>query len=461
MQLNIHVIEDRLREEIQVRQLTGQVVDGMAEKLDAARGDRQACLSIHDQLKNLPIRSNWPYHEPSDLACIRDNRPEAANLPTLYLSEIEIENKILGGWLGRIVGCILGKPLEVDWSQEDIADYLAKANALPLSDFIPPQSRNGKVLRRDSAPSMRGLVHFAQEDDDLNYMCLTVKLLEKIGFDFHTLDVGINWLESIPFMWTWGPEHVVYLNLATAIGEHTPMDVDLEDIAGTFNPGFEYIGAQIRTDVYGYVCPGNPEKAAELAWRDACLTHRKSGIYGAMWIAAMNASAFLLLDPEQIILSGLAQVPRKSRFSEAILRVIEWCQTDPDWQTTGRRIRNTYNEYGPAGTINNAACVAAALLHGWRAGMHSPAEQYEQVITIAAQMGYDTDCNGASAGSVAGVILGASMLPEKWIHSIHDDLHTCVAEFGKVSIRQMASRTYQLSRIYRSFRNSMVNIRNG
>ena len=36
----------------------------------------------------------------------------------------------------------------------------------------------------------------------------------------------------------------------------------------------------IRADAYGYACPGRPELAAELAWRDAGLTHRRTGIYG-------------------------------------------------------------------------------------------------------------------------------------------------------------------------------------
>lgn len=449
MDLPLSVIENRLKEEIISRSLAGYCIDGLAARLESARGSRPVLMALHDELQHLPQQDRWQYVEPSALPDIQAQRPPAPTLPAFYLSEAEVLNKIYGGWLGRAAGCILGKPLEVGWDHEQIRDYLEKAGALPLDDFIPAQSRNGKVLRRDCVPSMRGYVQLAQEDDDLNYMCLAVKLLENRGPGFSTLDVGMNWLSSIPFLWTWGPEHVVYLNLAAAIGEHEPKEIDLERITGFMNPGVEYIGAQIRTDVYGYVCPGMPEKAAELAWRDAYLTHRRNGIYGAMWIAAMNAAAFTLLDAEAVILAGLAQIPTRSRFAEAIHQTIAWCQADGDWRTTAQRIRDSYDAYTFAGAINNACCVAASLLYGWGDGSSLPAEAYERTITIAVQMGYDTDCNGASAGSIAGIMVGGSLLPPKWTAPLNDTLRTCVAEFGQVSFQDMARRTHIISRILR------------
>jgi hypothetical protein len=242
------------------------------------------------------------------------------------------------------------------------------------------------------------------------------------------------------------------LNLATAIGDHTPTDIDLEAATGYLNPGIEYIGAQIRTDVYGYASPGLPEVAAELAWRDAYLDHRASGIYGAMWVAAMNAAAFTLLDMEAVIRAGLAQVPARSRFTEAIEQVIGWVRSDGDWWKTGQRIHAALDAYTFGGTINNAAIVAAALLYGWADGASCPAEAYERAITIAVQMGYDTDCNAATVGSVMGVMLGAGQVPGKWTAPLNDTLRTCVAEFGQVSIADMARRTYEISRVVRAVR---------
>jgi hypothetical protein len=451
MQLTLDVVAERLRQEMTTRALQGYELNGLASQRDQLRQlDRDALMGIHRQLKVLSQRSDWPYDEPSALPAIRQSRPTPIRLPAFYLAEDELRNKIHGAWLGRVVGCILGKPLEMGWTQEQIRTYLEGADAYPLRDYVPAQSRDDLVLRRDCVPSMRDYVKYAQEDDDLNYMCLAIKLLETRGLDFTTLDVGMNWLQSIPFLWTWGPEHVVYLNLATAVGEHAAQNIDLEQITSYLNPGEEWIGAQIRTDLYGYVAPGMPELAAELAWRDAYLTHRKSGIYGPMWVAAMNAAAFTLLDMETIIRAGLAQIPGRSRFAEAISQTIEWCRAEPDWRTTGQHIVAHFDQYEFAGAINNACCVAAALLYGWGDGSDSAAVVFERTITIAVQLGYDTDCNGATAGSVIGMILGAQALPDRWTHPIKDTLRTCVVGFGEVKISDMAQRTYELSRVVRA-----------
>jgi len=449
MQLSREVVAERVRRDIDARAMQGYVVDGSREQWERARNDVAALLALGRRLSELPLRADWPYDEPSDLAGIQAARPAPVIRPPFYLSEEEVRAKIHGAWLGRAAGCVLGKPLEVHFSQDEIRAYLEGADAYPLADYVPAQSRTGQVLRRDCVPSMRGYVRYAQEDDDFNYMCLAVKVLEAHGPRFTTLDVGLNWLNSIPFLWTWGPEHAVYLNLATAVGEHDPQDIDLDEVTGYLNPGIEWIGAQIHADVYGYVCPGDPELAAELAWRDAYLTHRKSGVYGAMWVAAMNAAAFATLDMGGVIEAGLARIPARSRFAEAIRRTVDWCQADGDWGRTGRRIVEHFDCYGFEGAISNACVVAAALLYGWGDGTAPPATRFERAITVAVQLAYDTDCNGATVGSIAGLMLGAHALPEKWTGPLNDTMRTCVAGFGQERIGALADRTYELSRIVR------------
>ena len=60
-------------------------------------------------------------------------------------------------------------------------------------------------------------------------------------------------------------------------------------------------------------------------------------------------------------------------------------------------------------------------------------------------MGFDTDCNCATAGSVLGMMLGAQNLPEAWTAPLHDTVLSGVDGFGLVCISDMAARTKALA----------------
>ena len=49
---------------------------------------------------------------------------------------------------------------------------------------------------------------------------------------------------------------------------------------------------------------------------------------------------------------------------------------------------------------------------------------YEKAITRTVLACFDTDCNGATVGSIMGMMLGAKALPEKWTGVMNDTIHT-------------------------------------
>jgi ADP-ribosylglycohydrolase len=84
-------------------------------------------------------------------------------------------------------------------------------------------------------------------------------------------------------------------------------------------------------------------------------------------------------------------------------------------------------------TINNAAYVVNALL--------ASAGDYTRGITVAVMQGHDTDCNGATVGSILGVRSGARRLPASWIDPLNDTLETSLRGFTRVPISELARRT--------------------
>ncbi len=103
------------------------------------------------------------------------------------------------------------------------------------------------------------------------------------------------------------------------------------------NPFREFIGAQIRADLFGYIAPASPDLAASLAYRDASLSHTKNGIYGEMFIAAAISAALVSNDLEKVINAALSQVPEKSRLTEMARNVINWSRKTNSWQEVWQR----------------------------------------------------------------------------------------------------------------------------
>jgi len=384
-------------------------------------------LSLWAETEVRTPRPDFPYWEPSDLPSIRQARPEGPRKIYLSISREQLYDKIYGGWLGRAAGCMLGKPVE-GWKRQEIHDLLSANGEYPLEDYFrwqekPPIER---PFHRFFAPNWgRGNIDRMPRDDDMDYPVLGLKLLETKGLDFTTSDVASLWLCSLPYTMVYTAERVAYRNLV--LGLQPPAS------AAFRNPYREWIGAQIRGDIFGWATPGRLEYAAELAYRDACLSHVKNGIYGEMLISAMLAAAFTTDNVEEIIRLGLSEIPQYCRLAEAVRNTVQWSKEEPDWERTLDRILATYGHYHGVHTINNAAIVVMAL-------MYSRGE-LEPAITRAVMAGEDTDCNGATVGSIVGVLNGARGLASKWISPFNDRLESIVVGYTDNRLSDLAERT--------------------
>ena len=322
---------------------------------------------------------------------------------------------------------MLGKPVEPWGLKEKIAQYLLLANRYPLSNYIPRLDPFPVEFHNNPHANGPFLDEFngAPEDDDTDYTILALHILETCGLDYSTSDVAAEWLSHLAYHRTWTAERTVYRNLI--------LGVPATEAAFLLNPEREFIGARIRADAYGFAAAGRPELAAGLAYKDAVLSHTKNGVYSAMFMAACIAWAFVANNIETIVQGGLSEIPENCRLAQAIREVIILRSEIDDWEIAFEHLKSQLIAYHPVHAINNTVIMVLALLYA--------VGDFEKTICIAVMCGFDSDCNGANAGSVMGVLLGAHRLPEKWTAPLQDTLFSSVAGFRETHISELAHRT--------------------
>jgi ADP-ribosylglycohydrolase len=397
--------------------------------------ERQA-LSLYEaayqQAAALAPEPDFPYQEPSTLDEIRAARPDGPRRLGAPRGDDALRDRIHGAWLGRCAGCMLGKPVEGK-RKEQIDRLLQAAGEDALTDYFPPirEVPEGIGYPGPQSPMLRGNITHGVRDDDTDYTVIGLHYLEENGPNLTSQDVANQWQQHLPFHCVYTAERVAYRNLVNGIMP--------PESASFRNPYREWIGAQIRCDAFGYAAPGWPEKAAELAFRDAAVSHVKNGIYGEMLFAAMIAACLVTDNLDEAIDAALGEIPASSRLAEAVAQTRTFCADEDDWQKAWEKTNEAYGHYHGVHTINNAALVLMGLLYGARED--DPAAFYEKAITLAVHGGWDTDCNGATAGSVAGALIGAKGLPDKWTAPLNDRLESIVVGMTDNRISDLAERT--------------------
>jgi ADP-ribosylglycohydrolase len=446
--------EDLLPHAFVAAELDGREAGDLRERWLAAGGSTAAPVSgatpqpAPEQLRRLarellaelderPDPAELVAAEPDDLEAILAEAPAAGGtspaglLPEEPAGGVDADaDRLLGAWRGRAAGCLLGKPVE-KIPLEGIRAIARSTGNWPIASYFTEHGLDRDVAerypwnRRSRPTSLVENIDGMPEDDDLNFPLIALQLLESAGRGFTTGTVAQAWLDALPGGRVFTAERITYRNL---------LDGYEPEVAGRVqNPFRDWIGAQIRTDVYGWASPGDPVGAARLAWTDARLSHGRNGVYGAMFAAAACSAAVTGASLDRVLGAGLSVVPARSRYAAAVARGAALATSDLGDEAAVDALHAEFGHLHWVHVLNNAALLAFALVRG--------NGDFERTITLAVSGGWDTDSVGATAGSITGALTGAAALPERWVAPLHDRLATSVPGFSEVRFTELARRT--------------------
>ncbi|MGW4446123.1 ADP-ribosylglycohydrolase family protein [Streptomyces sp. NPDC004682] len=394
-----------------------------------SRSLRLLAEDLLDELADLP--SALSADEPTEWTALKEACPDwPAPRERTGVSPDALE----AAWLGRAAGCLLGKPVE-KLPLDGIRALAEAAGNRPPTTWFTAKGVPAELLarhpwnRRSAGTSLAENIDGMPEDDDLNYPLLGLLLLRRHGRAFTTDQVAALWLDELPPGRTFTAERVAFRNLLDGI--------EPPRTARYRNPFREWIGALIRADVHGWTHPGDPAAAAEQAYRDAVLTHTANGVYAAVFTAAVLAAAATgTHDVHACLRTGRTVVPERSRLAGALDHAVQLAHEHDDFDDVVDQLHARYDAtHHWVHALPNTALVAAALTHA--------DGDFSGSICRAVSGGWDTDSNGATAGSIAGLLAGSpEALPERWRAPLKNRLATSVADFDGTGFDTLAHLTH-------------------
>ena len=412
---------------------------GLEAELEAAvaTGSADAIIALQQNLWGRPSPTTFPYEEPSDWESISAGFPEADASTPFTGSDGDLHDRVLAAWQGRCVGCQLGKPIEGTTWPEKIKQVLELVGSWPLTDYMNPTPAGYSIEQlpdcdffqrnNDWRNSLcKGRFDHVAPDDDIHYCLISQILLEEKGADFTSRQALDNLLRRSPLSGLWASGRNMFK--LGALGFESPTTAILG------NPCRQSLGAQIRVDPFGWGAPGNPTLAAAMAYRDAVNSQIRNGIYSGIFHAVMMADVLAHGDVVRAIDTAESYVPPRSRFAEMIRFMKQTCAEESDWEVVNRRMIDRY--YFEASKFNHAIPNAAIVILGLLKGRGD----FTTTLGITVMAGLDTDCTGATVGSIMGCALGTRGIPSHWTAPLNDSIRSTVIGHQDVTITDMAER---------------------
>ena len=299
--------------------------------------------------------------------------------PLVKLNEAEFRDKVFACWLGKNIGGTLGMPFEGKTEPRDLTFFTNLKAGEPAAN------------------------------DDLDLQLLWLKAMQDHDGVVDARILGEYWIKHIPPNWN-----------EYGVGKDNMRRGILPPLSGEYNntKWKNSNGAWIRSEIWACLFPGQPALAAKYAREDACVDHAQAeGTYAEIFTAVLESAAFVEHDRDKLIALGLSMIPADSRLARAIKTVLKAKADGKDWKTARElAIKETYD----MGWFQAPLNVAFTML-GWLYGEND----FGKSLCIAVGCGDDTDCTGATLGSIFGIIHGTKGIPKTWSDPIGLSIKTC------------------------------------
>ncbi|MBQ9747533.1 MAG: ADP-ribosylglycohydrolase family protein [Clostridia bacterium] len=310
--------------------------------------------------------------------------PDPAGYNEKEMSEDELYDKLMGGWLGQMIG--------VAWTAN--TEFAAAGSIMPatrLSAWDPAMIKN------------------AYAQDDVYVEIPFLNAMKVYGAFCSPQYMGECFADTSFNLW----------HANAAARTNLRQGYEWYD-AGHYliNKHADDIDWQIECDFLGSMYPGLVNEAAARAFEIGHMIGYGDGIYGGVFVSAMHAAAYTADSVESIVEAGVSVIPEGTEFRSLMDAVVRDYNAGKTWEQAWQTVENIcgksdkcpdFGPNSPKPMLNidaklNSAYIIIGLL--WGEG------DFAKTVEISCRCGQDSDCNPSSAASILGNYYGASGIDE-------------------------------------------------
>lgn len=303
------------------------------------------------------------------LALVTSAQAQTPAPATMDITREALLDHIYGGWVGMLIGGLEGLPHEGKYHEQP----------------------------RDTLPEFTFLEKGARSDDDNDFEWTHLWFMDKESV------VKLPYARIVE-IWKANMNSGIWVANKRARELMDEGVVPPETGAVARNQFAWYnLSGQFCTEAYGMIAPGMPQTAADIGLHYAHIAVSEEPLQATQfWTSLISLNALSDAPMEDVMQRALAAVDPKSCMAEVVADACKAFRAHPDdWKAARQEIHEKWRnqrKWNENSTPLNGAAVCLALLYG--------GDDFYRTLQYAMALGYDADCNAATAGAVVGVRVG-------------------------------------------------------